>query len=386
MKKILAFVPSPPPCAGPEITSKALLENLKLEKDCSLRILKSNVRTNNHEKGKFNISGLTSAVRVLFKLFVSCVTYRPAIVYFLLSSSKVGFLRDFFVILISKICFCSVIAHYHGSNFRNFYLGQSQWYQWLIRIGLKNIDTLIVQGECLKPVFEDLYPADRIKVLHNGVPLELIEKSDKTKRNGDQALSLLFISHISFTKGFYELIFAFEELSMEYPDLSLWVAGDLTLNATTQSEFLTGNSREFYKQHFRFVHEKIENFLEKSNEKKIRYFGVVDEKEKCALYEKADIFVLPSYTEGFPTAVLEAMAFGMPMVVSSVGAMPEILQEEENALFVPPGDAKILANRIRRLLTDPSLRKRMGEANHRLCRRRYCMSTVQKHFSNILSS
>ena len=78
------------------------------------------------------------------------------------------------------------------------------------------------------------------------------------------------------------------------------------------------------------------------------------------LLARSDIFVLATLSEGMPLALLEAMAEGLPAVASSVGGVPEIVQDGENGLLVPAGDAAALARALQRLLADPDLRMRLG--------------------------
>ena len=76
--------------------------------------------------------------------------------------------------------------------------------------------------------------------------------------------------------------------------------------------------------------------------------------------DKADLFILPSYTEGLPRAMLEAMARSLPCIGTIVGGIPELLPEED---MVPPGDVPALAEKIREVLSDPERLSRMAERN-----------------------
>jgi glycosyltransferase involved in cell wall biosynthesis len=76
----------------------------------------------------------------------------------------------------------------------------------------------------------------------------------------------------------------------------------------------------------------------------------------------ADAFVLPSHHEGLPVALMEATSVGLPIVATSVGGVPQMLEDEVDALLVPPGDPGALAEAMTRLASDPALRERLGRA------------------------
>jgi glycosyltransferase involved in cell wall biosynthesis len=75
----------------------------------------------------------------------------------------------------------------------------------------------------------------------------------------------------------------------------------------------------------------------------------------------ADAFVLASRQEGLPVALMEATSVGLPIVASSIGGVPQVLEDEVDALLVPPGDARLLAEAMKRVASDPDLRQRLGQ-------------------------
>jgi glycosyltransferase involved in cell wall biosynthesis len=87
-----------------------------------------------------------------------------------------------------------------------------------------------------------------------------------------------------------------------------------------------------------------------------------------ALYDSHDALVLPSFTEGFPQVLLEAMVRGVPLVATRVGGVPRVVEDGVNGLLVPPGDAAALATALARLLSDPALSATLAAAGQRAAR------------------
>lgn len=98
-----------------------------------------------------------------------------------------------------------------------------------------------------------------------------------------------------------------------------------------------------------------------------------------ALYREADIFVLPSLSEGTPRVLWEAMAAGLPIVATSVGGVPEIIQHGETGLLVPPQSAQQLAVAIQRMIENDELRARLIRAGYSLIRKH----TVEKQATTL---
>jgi glycosyltransferase involved in cell wall biosynthesis len=95
----------------------------------------------------------------------------------------------------------------------------------------------------------------------------------------------------------------------------------------------------------------------------VRFVGYVKEDaELVRLYQNSDVFILPSYTEGVPKVILEAMANGLPVVSTAVGGIPEIVQDGVNGLLVPPRDPEGIYAAIHRLLKDGELRLRITKS------------------------
>jgi glycosyltransferase involved in cell wall biosynthesis len=95
----------------------------------------------------------------------------------------------------------------------------------------------------------------------------------------------------------------------------------------------------------------------------VSFPGLVAGLAKLDLLERASIFILPSYHENFPVAILEAMAMGLPVVSTRVAGIPDVVEDGCNGFLIDPGDYRALADRILQLARNRDLREAMGQAN-----------------------
>jgi glycosyltransferase involved in cell wall biosynthesis len=95
---------------------------------------------------------------------------------------------------------------------------------------------------------------------------------------------------------------------------------------------------------------------------RITFTGWLDSPGVHDLLESSDVLILPSHAEGLPMAIVEAFAFGVAVIASSVGAIPEIVVDRKSGLLVPPGDVDALAQAIRDLCADDQLRESVARA------------------------
>ena len=113
-------------------------------------------------------------------------------------------------------------------------------------------------------------------------------------------------------------------------------------------------------------HALLEGLInEKGLQGRVTLRGYLQGEDKWTAYGEADMFVLPSLQESYGQVLGEAMLCGLPIVASRVGGIPEVVGECDNALLVPPGDARALAQAITRLANDAALRERMAAASRK---------------------
>jgi glycosyltransferase involved in cell wall biosynthesis len=104
---------------------------------------------------------------------------------------------------------------------------------------------------------------------------------------------------------------------------------------------------------------------------------------KIELFQKAMVYILPSYGENLPYSLLEAMAVGSPVIATPVGAIPEIIEDGQNGFLIQPGDHTALAERIVNLLDDPELREKMSKENSKTIINRFLPDMAMTQISDI---
>lgn len=383
-KPILVFVPTPPPYAGPEVASELLLQALKKIDGANFIHVRSNVRQDNRAKGDLNLSGILAFGRVYWSVLCALFRCRPSVFYFLLSSNRVGYLRDSVLVVTAWLFRCRIVAHYRGANFDNFYRLSSLPLRWYVRRVLRLMDGIIVQAGALKEMFRGIFPLESIQVLPNGLDFT---NWTAPVRDSSPRVRLLFVGHLTFAKGFYDLILAYQQLRVRYPQLELCYAGETMDNERQKfrvAELLAPEHKRYFFDHVSEISNRIKEFLDSQESNHAKYLGRIAGDEKRRAFESADVFVLPSYTEGFSMAVLEAMAYGLPVVATRVGALQEILQDGNHGFLVQPRDAIDLAAKLRLLIDDGELRRKIGASNARQARDQYDIHRVAHRLWDIL--
>lgn len=118
-------------------------------------------------------------------------------------------------------------------------------------------------------------------------------------------------------------------------------------------------------------------------EPNVQFLGFIERDELRHLYRKAMLFVLPSYHEGLPTVLLEAMACETPVITTDIDSCAEVVRHEENGLLVPTGQPSKLATAIRRLLNDDALRAKIGRNARETVEETYSIETVVDKFERV---
>lgn len=185
---------------------------------------------------------------------------------------------------------------------------------------------------------------------------------NRRKRIGPgNTVQLLFLARIEKDKGIFETIGAFQKLSAKYRHLHLVIAGD--------GSFMDK------------AHQLVSGMGLKG---KISFLGYVRGEEKKKVFLNSDIYIFPTYHgEGMPTSVLEAMAFGLPIVTRPVGGLKDFFIDGEHGFLTESKDPKVFASLIERIINDKELWKKMSVSAHEYAKKRFMASKVAKRLEDI---
>jgi len=174
----------------------------------------------------------------------------------------------------------------------------------------------------------------------------VINKYSQSKKE----LKILFLaSYVGKGKGIYETIDAYIELKNKYQAITLTVAGGIGLDL---SEF-----------------ENVKENVKNKNIEGILFTGYITGENKIRAFKEHDIYIFPSYTEGMPNSLLEALSFGLPAITTPVGGVPDIFESGVNGFIVPVGEHNDIIKFTEILINDVNLRSKIALNNFHLARK-----------------
>jgi glycosyltransferase involved in cell wall biosynthesis len=268
--------------------------------------------------------------------YAAAVLRRPPRVVHVKSSSGINFWESAAYAAVGRLAGRRVLLQIHSGEFEEWYRGHGTAGRWAVRQGLRMGSEILVLSDHWRRVLGDLVRDRPIHVVPNGVePLERI-----ATRRTDGRLRVVTIGTLSRHKGHFEILEA--AVLLRNRPVRFVLAGPDQTSGRGDGAAVRRRAAEL------------------GLDGQVELTGPVEPAKRRRLLEEADVFLLPSHAEGMPNAVLEAMAAGLPVIASAVGALPEMLPD---GILIPPGDPEAIACAIEELVQDPERRQRLGRRN-----------------------
>lgn len=243
------------------------------------------------------------------------------------------------------------ILHFHAfSTDTTIYGKHKRLYQKMFNRADVIISLSNIWKDHLKTLVKDV---EKIKILYNPCPVINANLNSK-KENW-----ILFAGTLVKRKGYIDLIHAFSLIADKYKDWNIVFAGNGEIE---EGKILC---------------------IKMGIDDQVIFRGWVSGEEKEILFSSSALFCLPSYAEGFPMAVLDAWAYGLPVITTPVGGLPDILKHKENAMVFEPGDVERLAVIIDELINNIELREKLSDESFLLSKNDFSLNAISKQLDSI---
>mgnify|MGYP003588217846 CR=1 FL=1 len=340
--KILLLSPLPPPVGGIATWTVNILKyyELREKEESDINIIHQNtaIRFRNITKLNFFsrlISGIQDGIRTFIIFFYYLLKYRPDVIH-LTSSGSLGLWKDVFFAYIAKLFNIPLTIHFRFGRISE--ISELNNWEWKVLKKVVSLSSSVIvldDNSCRTLKNQNL---KNIFVIPNPIS-ESVENIINTQENcrfsdRNDYRSLLFVGHVTKNKGIFELVESFSLLS-NIDELIL--VGPFELEVKNKIIELAGIKSD-----------------------KITFTGALDKVEVLNAMQQANVLVLPSYTEGFPNVIIEAMAMQCPVVATNVGAVPNMLNDGYSnpaGLVVEPKNVEALTEALDFMISNPDQAK-----------------------------
>ena len=332
--------PLPPPAGGIASWTEALLAYAATDDGVEIVHVNSALRswrTAQSAKLWRIVSGAWYSAPILWN-FLRAVRREKAEVVHLCTSGSFGFVRDLLILGLSGMLGVPVVVHLRYGRIPQLVSAERGWERRLLRLVAQRATCLMVLDTQSQRALEELVPGSVVLTIPNPA-WRIVSRVNEAVAKGHPRV-LLFAGHVTPAKGLRELVRACRDI--DQPSFRLELLGAVEARFQAELELIA---------------------RDRDQGCWLKFAGPVSQDEVVERMIHAWACVLPSYTEGFPNTVLEAMTAGKPVIATAVGAIPEMLQADAAApcgVCVPPGDADALRDAIWFLWDHPEEAAELG--------------------------
>lgn len=296
-----------------------------LDKMIKLDYLETFIDGNKSTKVKFALNSLKK-----FKILAK----DKEVIHIHMSSRGSFYRKSLFVLKASKMD-KKIILHIHGSEFEKFYKEEcNELIKNYVKFIFKKCSKVIALSEEWKEILSQIVNKEKIEVLDNSI----IVKKDRNKKDYS-AKKILFLGRLGKRKGVYDILKIAPDIINKYPDVEFIIAGDGEVD-------------------------KVKKIcIDKNIDKNIKIIGWTSGDDKIKLLNEATVYLLPSYNEGMPISILEAMAYKLPIISTNIGGIPQLISNSSEGFIFEAGDLEQLKKVLDKILSDKGLREKLGNSS-----------------------
>jgi glycosyltransferase involved in cell wall biosynthesis len=360
--RILISGALPPPMGGVGFYYQTLL-NSTLPEQVNLTFVQTSSQNRElSSTGKATITNLIAAIEDCWRFTKAVIVGHPQLAHI---STAIGlsFVKHSYCVVIARLFGSRVLLHPHCSLAVLYYERSKLWKWYFRQVIMVTNGVVVLSNEWLK--LGSIIRDRKVYYLPNAIDLKLYRNVEKKHIAADSVTkhcNVLYLGYIGKLKGSFDLLDAAFTIRSKGMDMTI----DLVGGALVPEEL--DQLRE------KIAALRLEDF--------VRLHPLAYGREKLNFFQEANIFVYPSYNEGMPMAVLEAMACGLPIVASRVGGLPDLVQDGINGILVEPGKPEQLSSALCKLANDHQLCETMGKVGYRFVCEYY---DINKHVNELIS-
>lgn len=295
----------------------------------------------------------------LLRFWQAIKRYQPTLVHINPSFKIRSIIRDGMLTRIAQQNNYPLLISFHGWNSS---IADNALVRWFVRRTFFTASLITVLASRFRNQLQGWGFKNPIAIGKVPYQLPYMDEFYQDHQQYNSNFQLLFLARLVKEKGIYELLQSFEELKPKYPHITLVIAGDGP------------------------EHENIQQWINTHGlEKSIAMAGYVKGYAKEQLFAESQIYVLPSYTEGLPITMIEALAYGLPVVVTAVGGIPDVLSTQ-NGCFAKIGDPTSLTECLATLIKNPDKCSSIAQRNRVLAKEQFSPLAVANNYEQYYSS
>lgn len=293
-----------------------------------------------------------------FTLFATIVFRHASIVHINTSLVPKAFWRDLVYLLVAKLLRARVLWQVHGGALPQHFFKEGGTGSRFLRWALGVADAVVVLAQVELEAYQRFLPGQYVIAMPNAIDTRPYARVPTVRTSEEHPLRLVYVGRIAREKGLYETLQAIKVAAGHGIDVRLAVAGQ-------------GPEQDRLRRYA----------LALGIASQIEWVGGVFGEDKVKLFARSDVFVLPSYSEGLPYALLEAMAAGMPVIATPVGAIPDVMTHGTHGFMVPVRDARALGDAIIAMASHRDQLTWMSRASRRRVRAAYAIERLAAEFA-----
>lgn len=343
--------------------SKLVLDYTKTQDNINLSFLntafelKGNILTSKITR---IVLGSIDSIIIILKSFVKILSFRPNVIHYT-SSASYALFKDYIIATFCRYYKVRFIIHYRFGRIPEVFEHGGWEKKWLLKVSKRSHHVIVIDNRSF--VVLNAILGKKVSYIPNPVSKEVLKNAINNNNDTEREIGrVVFAGHVIKAKGVVELTEA------------------CTLIPSVKKLVICGPYLPEIK------HSLIDISKNRDNGSWIEFKGEIKREEVIEELRKTYIFALPSYTEGFPNAILEAMAMSCAIISTEVGAIPEMLDYKFNnpsGIAVQVGDIDSLKNAIAKLVNNKSLAIELGKNGNKKLRDEYTLDVIFPKYFNV---